>query len=377
VNGIISPWSIHRSCLCWIFKRHQVLSERYGKNYTAKARTAPNAIFALHKVVREQNNYIINLCRASSDDGLLDLGDLVPRPEDRVASTVLDELRVFVLHLGPLPDLNLAATTDNTNTHRREQVVGTIAVEIYTAVEHGGGVLAETTLDERPATGVLADERCDIVNNSSNSDKATAILDLLNIVVPLDDGELVKRHTPVKLLALLVKLLLELLDTALLDLVGAELLEVAGKTELAPEPDAPFGGIVLVPFDGIAVVAGEFVVEVVVALAEGDECGDDVIPRAVAVIERLITEPVGKGVDAESGLLDEEDAENASIDEATHPVVPANARHESREDHAHDEQDLDVVLVLPDNDGVLVQVGDVGAADALRVLLHDHPTKLL
>jgi hypothetical protein len=32
--------------------------------------------------------------------------------------------------------------------------------------------------------------------------------------------------------------------------------------------------------------------------------------------------------------------------------------------------------VLPDNDGVLVEIGDVGTADALGVLLHDHPAKM-
>jgi hypothetical protein len=30
--------------------------------------------------------------------------------------------------------------------------------------------------------------------------------------------------------------------------------------------------------------------------------------------------------------------------------------------------------VLPDNDSVVIQVGDVGAADAAGVLLHDHPS---
>jgi hypothetical protein len=34
------------------------------------------------------------------------------------------------------------------------------------------------------------------------------------------------------------------------------------------------------------------------------------------------------------------------------------------------------VLVLPNDDRILVQVSDVGAADALRVLLHNHPAKV-
>lgn len=32
-----------------------------------------------------------------------------------------------------------------------------------------------------------------------------------------------------------------------------------------------------------------------------------------------------------------------------------------------------VVHVLPNNNGVLIQIGDVRTADALRVLLHDQP----
>jgi hypothetical protein len=34
------------------------------------------------------------------------------------------------------------------------------------------------------------------------------------------------------------------------------------------------------------------------------------------------------------------------------------------------------VTVLPDDDGVLVQIGDVGTANTLGVLLHDHPAKV-
>lgn len=32
--------------------------------------------------------------------------------------------------------------------------------------------------------------------------------------------------------------------------------------------------------------------------------------------------------------------------------------------------------VLPDNDGVIVQIGDIGSANSLRVLLHDHPANV-
>ena len=92
---------------------------------------------------------------------------------------------------------------------------------------------------------------------------------------------------------------------------------------MLPHPDAPFGGVVLECFDGVAVVGGEFVVEVVVSFAKCDESGDDVISRRVAVVEWLVTEPMCEGVDTECGLLDEEDAENACVDEAAEPVTPA------------------------------------------------------
>jgi hypothetical protein len=32
--------------------------------------------------------------------------------------------------------------------------------------------------------------------------------------------------------------------------------------------------------------------------------------------------------------------------------------------------------VLPDNDRVVIQIGDIGTANAFWVLLHDHPSKM-
>lgn len=313
------------------------------------------------------------LRRARADKWLLDLGNLVACSNDGVTSLVLDDLGVLAFPLGALPDLHLATTADDTNPHGREQVVCGVGVEIYTTVEHSGSILAEAALDESLASRVLLDEVGHIVDDTSNSDEAASVLDLLDVIVPLDNGELIERRTPVELSALLVELLLELLDTALLDFVGAELLEIIGKAELAPEPDAPLGRVILEPLDSVTVVRGELVVEVVVSLSESDEGSNDVVPGAVAVIEGLLSEPVGKRVDAEGCLLDEEDAEDTSVDEATHPVAPAEASDDGGENQAHEENDLEVVLVLPDNDGVLVEIRDVGAADTLGVLLHDHP----
>ena len=251
-----------------------------------------------------------------------------------------------------------------------------VGVVVDTAVEDGGGVLSDARTDEGFSTWVFLDEVCDIMDDTSDGNECTAILGFGLIGIPVDDGELFQRDAPVEGLALLVKLLLELLETALFDLVLLELLEVVGESELLPDPDGPLRGIILMPLDGVTVVGGELVVKVVVAFSERDESGNDVVTRRVAVVEGLVTKPMGQGVDAEGGLLDEEDAEDASVDESSLPVSPSEAGDEAREDQAHEDDGLDVVSVLPNHDRIIVQIRDVCSADALWVLLHDHPAEV-
>ena len=114
--------------------------------------------------------------------------------------------------------------------------------------------------------------------------------------------------------------------------------------------------------------------EVVVTLAESDKSSNNVVTRRVAVVKWLVTEPMCQRVDTERGLLNEEDPQNSSVDESTHPVTPSKAGNKAWEDHTHEDNGLDVVAMLPDNDGVIVQVGDVGTTNAFWVLLHDHPS---
>ena len=64
----------------------------------------------------------------------------------------------------------------------------------------------------------------------------------------------------------------------------------------------PLGRVVLEPLDRVAVVRREFVVEVVVALADGDERGEEVIARRVLVVEGLLPQPMRQRVDAERRL---------------------------------------------------------------------------
>jgi hypothetical protein len=116
--------------------------------------------------------------------------------------------------------------------------------------------------------------------------------------------------------------------------------------------------------------------EVVVAFAKRHEGGEDVVSGRVAVIERLISEPVGQRVDAESGLLNKEDPEEARVDKASEPVAPPEPGNHSWEDKSHGQNGRNIVLVLEDHDGVLVKIGDVGAAESLGVLFHHHPSNV-
>lgn len=326
------------------------------------------------QIYKNQNTEEKRLRRTSSGMRLGHAGDLLASPDDTLARAVKHKVDALVLLLRAFPDLDLAAATDDTHSHGRQQVVGGVGVAVHTTVEHGSGVLADTSVDHGLATGVVLDKVGAVVHNTGNGDKATALLGFLDVLVPFHDGKLVERRAPVEVGTLLVELLLLLLETALFDLVGAELLQVVGEAKLLPGPDGPLGRVVLPPLDGVAVVGWELVVEVVVALTHGDESSEHVVTRGIAVVERLIAEPVSQGVDAEGGLLDEEDAENTSVDESTEPVTPAESRNETRQSEAHGDEDAEVVLVLPDNDGILVQIGDVGAALALGVLFHDHPS---
>lgn len=125
---------------------------------------------------------------------------------------------------------------------------------VDTTVENGGCVLSNTGRDESLSTRVVLDEVGNIVDNTSNSDESAAVLGFGLVIIPVDDRQLLERNTPVESLSLLVELLLQLLETALLNLVLLKLLQVVGESELLPDPDSPLGGVVLMPFNSIAVV---------------------------------------------------------------------------------------------------------------------------
>jgi hypothetical protein len=77
-------------------------------------------------------------------------------------------------------------------------------------------------------------------------------------------------------------------------------LQMTGQTQLLAYPDEPLGGVILVPFNGVAIVHRELVMEVVVPFTNGDERGDKVVTRGVLIVEGSVAEPVREGVYTES-----------------------------------------------------------------------------
>lgn len=128
--------------------------------------------------------------------------------------------------------------------------------------------------------------------------------------------------------------------------------------------------------NGLTVVAGEFVVEVVIPLSHCHECGEHMVPGCSAVIKWLLADPMRKTVHTERGLLDEARPHDAGIYKATPPVSPAQARNQHRESPCREQQELAVVLVLEDNNGVAVKIGDISAALDLGVVVQHHPADM-
>jgi len=77
---------------------------------------------------------------------------------------------------------------------------------------------------------------------------------------------------------------------------------MASKPKLLCRPYKPFGRIVLIPLDSIAIVHWELVMKVVVPFTNCHESSSEVVSRSMFVIERRLSEPVSKRVDAKSRL---------------------------------------------------------------------------
>ena len=199
-------------------------------------------------------------------------------------------------------------------------VVGSIGMVVNSAKEGCRAILTDHLCNEMTATRMLIDERRNVVDETSDDDQRTLqrlFLDCAQTInnalpdqehqetltaIPADNRQVVAVGSPVQSFLLLAKALELHGKLALGNLVLGENLQMAGETELGADPDEPLRRVVLVPLDRVTVVHRELVVEVVVTLANGDECRDHMVARCVLVIEGGLTEPVRERVDAKGGL---------------------------------------------------------------------------
>ncbi len=144
----------------------------------------------------------------STSGWLYNLGDLITSTNNALASRVKQHRNVLVLGLGTFPDLYLTSTPKDTNTHSRQEVVGSVRVKVDATIEDGCGVLADRRRDERLTTGMVLDEIGNVVDNTGNGNKCLAVLRLGHKIIPADDWKLLKWGTPIQSGSLLVKLLL-------------------------------------------------------------------------------------------------------------------------------------------------------------------------
>jgi hypothetical protein len=116
------------------------------------------------------------------------------------------------------------------------------------------------------------------------------------------------------------------------------------------------------------------VVKVVVPLSKAEEGRDPMVSRRVPVVEGLITQVMAQTVDGEGALLNTDDTEDSGVNETTPPITPAQSCDHRRQYPCACYSDLGVVLVLPDNEGVVAQVGDIGSAVLLIILSKQQPS---
>lgn len=91
------------------------------------------------------------------------------------------------------------------------------------------------------------------------------------------------------------------------------------------------------------------------------------------VVEWLIAKVVSEAVDSERALLNRDDTENTSVDKSAFPISPAKPRDQGRHDPGKEYRYRGIVLMLPADEGVVREVGDVGAAVFLVVLVKEKP----
>ena len=105
-----------------------------------------------------------------------------------------------------------------------------VAMQVNPSVEHLSGILSDAGGNHGFSPRMVFDEFRNVMDHSRDADESTAVLGLVDIVVPFNLGQSLKWYTPVQSGTSLVQLLLLLLDNAFVDFILAELFQVVGET---------------------------------------------------------------------------------------------------------------------------------------------------
>ena len=122
--------------------------------------------------------------------------------------------------------------------------------------------------------------------------------------------------------------------------------------------DDPLARVPLPPANPVPVVMGELVMEVVVALAVGQDGEPAVVAGAVLVAVGLATEGMRGRIDQEGQVMADDQAQHAGEQEHA-PEVAVQPAERERHEHVEPDGEHVVVLVLERDDRVALQVPDI------------------
>jgi len=265
--------------------------------------------------------------------------------------------------------------SNKTNSELVENVAGRVGVVVHPSVEGYCSFLSNISFDVFRTTRMLNGKFGDIMDSTVDDHELISLLHNLIEYFASDDWQLICGDSPVQSLLLLVQHLLLHLNLPLLDNVVIKNFEVVRLADIVKRLNDPFGGVILVKLDGVSVVIGELVVEVVVTLAKSQQGCDDTVAGGVFISKRSKTPEVSQGVHHEGVVVDEELAEHGSVVEASPEIAP-NAGDRGGEHCSHDECERAIVLVLPPDPGVGIQILNARPSNLGGVLLEEHPSNV-
>jgi len=113
--------------------------------------------------------------------------------------------------------------------------------------------------------------------------------------------------------------------------------------------------------------------EVMVTFTDGHESSGEVIPWRVLVIKGSLSKPMRKRVDAKGRVMDENETKDTRIDVSSTSVSPQKPGKNRGYDEAHEENQLEIMPVLPPHYLVLAQIADVRHTRP-TARLQEHPS---